>query len=79
MIRMRTAKEAYEEIKEADPQTALSERAIKQLLLKGVIPYTPVGRKKLINMDILMDYYEHPDKYNNPDEEIEYGKIRAVQ
>ena len=77
---MRTVKEAYDEIKTADPDTAVTERSIRQLVKQGTIPFTPIGRKKLVNMDILIDYYEHPDKYINPDSGItQYGIIRAVR
>ena len=58
MARMRTAEGALEVIKEQDPNTAVTLRMIRRLINTGALPYVPVGRKKLINVDILMAYLE---------------------
>ena len=78
MARMSTAKNAHEEIKATDPHTAVTIRSIRQLINQEIIPVTLVGRKKLINIDTLFDYYEHPDKYKNS-ELVGYGRIRAIR
>ena len=54
--RMRGIKQAVEEIKTADPKTALTEKALRRLILSGVIPSVVVGRKYLINLDTLERY-----------------------
>lgn len=79
MIRMRTAKEAYEEILKADPDTAITLRAVQRIVKQGKIPITPVGRKRLLNLDTLIDYFDNPDKYSNSDDNVDgYGTIRAI-
>lgn len=54
--RMRTAEGALEIIKQQDPDTAVTLRMIRRLINTGVLPYVPVGRKKLINVDGLLAY-----------------------
>ena len=54
--RMRGIKEAIEEIKTADPATALTVTALRRLILTHEIPSVRAGRKYLINMDILNEY-----------------------
>lgn len=76
--RMRTVKEAYEEIKAADNNTAMSQNHIRQLALSGVIPRIKAGRKYLINLDTLIEYMENPtaDKFKaNTDR---YNGIRRI-
>lgn len=54
--RIRTAPGAYEIIKEADPETAVTLHYIRKLIRTGEFPSVAVGRKKLINVDRLMEY-----------------------
>ncbi len=54
--RMRGIRQAVEEIKTADPKTALTEKALRRLILSGVLPSVVVGRKYLINLDTLERY-----------------------
>ena len=53
MPRMRTIQEAAKELKEKDPNTALTPYAIRRMVLNGTIPCINVGKKRLINMDVL--------------------------
>ncbi len=53
--RMRTVKEAIAEIKANDPNTAITENFIKCLCRQGVAS-VKVGRKYLINLDLLEQY-----------------------
>ena len=78
LARMRTVKEAYTEIKKADPDTALSFRALERIVKKEKIPVVLIGRKHLIDLDTLFDYLKDPDKYAKDDEPEGYGKIRAI-
>ena len=43
-------------IKQADPYTALTEPALRRLIISKEIPSVRVGTKYLINMDILNNY-----------------------
>ena len=58
MNRMRTAEGALQIIKQQDPETAVTLRAIRRLINTGAIPCVPVGRKKLVNVDGLISYLE---------------------
>ena len=55
MPRMRTAKQAVEELKKMDPGTALTERALRRMIAGNDIPHVAIGCKKLINMDLLLE------------------------
>lgn len=58
--RMRTVKEAAQEIKQLDSDTAMTEWHIRQLALSGVLPCVKAGKKYLINLDTLFEYLENP-------------------
>lgn len=53
MPRIRTIQEAAAELKQSDPNTAVTPYAIRQMVLNGTIPCIYAGKKRLINMDIL--------------------------
>ena len=53
--RMRTLSKAYEEIKAADPDTAITMRMIRDLIHTGKVQVYCVGRKKLVNLDLLYE------------------------
>ena len=54
--RMRTAPGALEIIKELDPGTAVTLRYIRRLIATEAVPHVDVGRKKLVNVDRLLDF-----------------------
>ncbi|MGM9936134.1 MAG: hypothetical protein ACI38A_02210 [Candidatus Ornithomonoglobus sp.] len=53
---MRGIKQAVQEVKAADPNTALTERALRRMILTGAVPHVNVGRKYLVNMNVLYSY-----------------------
>ena len=53
---MRGIKQAVEEIKAADPDTALTVNGLRALVNSGTVPCVRMGRKILINMNILNRY-----------------------
>ncbi len=53
--RMRTIPKAFEEIKQADPNTDLTLRALRLMVNNGSIPTVQVGRKRLVDLDLLFD------------------------
>lgn len=63
--RMRTVKEAAQELKALDPQTAMTPYHIRRLCLDGVIPVVKAGKKNLLDLDILLEYMRDPtaDKF----------------
>ncbi len=54
--RMRTIDKAYEYVLGNDPDTQLSKNAFKKLVLSGEIASVNVGRKKLVNLDLVDRY-----------------------
>lgn len=53
---MRGIKQAIQEIKQSDPNTCLTEKALRRLVLSGELPAVKIGVKYLINMDSLEKY-----------------------
>ncbi len=77
--RMRGIKQAIDELKQFDSNTALTEHALRHLILSGALPSVRCGTKYLLNMDVLIDYlYKGScnDKVNAMDD---YGKIRVIK
>lgn len=74
--RMRTAKYAMDEIRAQDPNTEISLRFIRSVVNTGKIPVVCVGRKKLFDMDCLLEIL----KTDLPvaEEQEETGRIRRV-
>ena len=60
--RMRTLDECYEELKNIDNNTSITKYFIRQLVLSGAIPVVMAGRKRLINLDKLIEYLAGSDK-----------------
>lgn len=58
--RMRTVPEASAELKALDEHTALTQCAIRRLVLDGKIKSVKAGRKHLINFDDLLAYLLNP-------------------
>ena len=60
--RMRLLTEAAAEIKQLDPGSAVTPYLIRQLALSGKIKSVMAGRKRLINLDDLLDYLTRPEE-----------------
>ena len=58
MVRTRTIREAAAYFRESDPDTCLTETAIRTLLRTGVVPCAHVGRKYLVTLESLERYLE---------------------
>lgn len=56
MIRTRTIREAAEYFKSVDPQTSLTEYAIRTLLRTGKVPCVRIGKKYLVTIEALEAY-----------------------
>lgn len=76
MPRMRTAEKVLEEIKKQDPGTELTVSYIRRLIKAEAVPVVCVGRKKLVDVDALIE--KLADGYVLPSEPKEVGKIRRV-
>ena len=64
--RMRTMPEAIAELRAIDPGTAMTPHALRMLVLSGAIPCVHVGAKRLINLDVLLDYLSAPQETSAP-------------
>ena len=53
--RMRTIAQAYKAIKESDPNTAFTMRALRRMVDNKEIPTVSIGNKRLINLDLLLN------------------------
>ena len=57
---MRFPKQALEELKRIDPETPIKVGYIRKLVHTGVIPSVAIGKRRLLNLDSLLDYLANP-------------------
>ena len=60
--RMRTIKEVMRELKKIDPNTAVREYYVRELVNTNKIAHLRAGRKILINFDAFLEYLQNPNK-----------------
>lgn len=79
--RMRTIPEAAAELRRIDPDTAITPYFIRSMVLDGTIPHVQAGKKRLINLDILLAYLNMETKQEEPINLFpdNYGQIRPVR
>ena len=56
IIKMRTIKQCYQEIKKLDSDTAITEWFIRCLCKQGKVKHFMTGTKTLVNFDDLINY-----------------------
>lgn len=79
MPRMRTLDAAIALLQELDPETAFTKHALRQMVLAGEIPSVVIGnRKRLINVDVLLEQLSNPKSVPLPSESPA-GQVRKVQ
>jgi len=54
--RMRTISEAAAWLREADPDTAFTQTALRRLVVTGQLPCVRVGQKYLVNLDAVESF-----------------------
>ena len=62
MRRLRLISEAYAEIKEADPNTAITMTAFRRLVLDGRIPSIMIGNKRVVSMESVESFFQYGDR-----------------
>lgn len=77
LARMRTLDECFAEIKAMDENTAISKYYIRRLALSGKIPVVMCGRKRLINLDGLINYLSCSGTAEN-NSAAENNRIRPI-
>ena len=77
--RMRTIQEAAQELRQLDPNTAMSPYHIRRLCLDGVLPTVKAGKKILLNLNTLIEYMYDPtaDKFQ-PRQAAAVNGIRRI-
>ena len=65
--RMRTARGAIEEIKQMDPNTEITESAIRRAMKRGDLRTVPNGRKHLVSLDEVLRYFGGEDAVERPE------------
>lgn len=68
MLHTRTIKEAAAYFKAADPDTCLTETAIRTLILTGKVPSAKVGKKYLITLEALEAFLQGTVSASTPTE-----------
>ena len=63
--RMRTAAGAIREIKAMDPNTEITESAIRRAIKRGEIRAVPNGVRRLVNLDDVLAYFSGKPQENN--------------
>ena len=58
MVKIRSLREALAYIKTLDADTGISENAIRRLVVFGKVPSVKIGKKYLVNVDMLVSYFE---------------------
>jgi len=56
MPRIRTLAETYQYIKEQDKETAITQNALRRMVVSGQIPCVKAGKKYLIDLDVVFEY-----------------------
>ena len=56
MAKYRTIQQAYECIKAQDADTAITYHALRQLVVSGQIPSMRIGKKYVIDLDVLSTF-----------------------
>jgi len=85
MVKVRSLREALIYIKSLDNDTGISGNAIRMLVVSGKVPSVKIGKKYLVNVDMLLNYFEEKltvvetDLSEKPDESRDIGDdIRSI-
>lgn len=78
--RMRTARGAIEEIRKMDPNTEITESAIRRAMKRGEVRTVANGRKLLVSLDELLKYFggEEDEEKSVPQKYPEGKVIRII-
>lgn len=79
MLHMRTIDQAIAHVKTEDPETALTKRALRRLVVTGAIPSRRVGQKYLLALENLDAYLQASELCAEPEPPSRYGEIRRIE
>lgn len=75
-MKMRTIREASEHIATVDPETALTQTALRRLVKTGAIPSVRIGTKYLVALEAVEEYLQGNQQATA---EAAKGVIRPVE
>lgn len=78
MARLRIIQEAFRQLKQEDPDTAITLCALRRIVKTDDIPAVRVGRKSLIDYDLLLEYLHNGSTRLTSSVIEEYGQIRKI-
>lgn len=78
MIKLRLIADAYGQLKQDDPDTAITLCALRRMVKAGDIPSVHVGRKALINYDLLLQHLYAGSQTPALEKTAELGEIRKI-
>ena len=55
MGRFRYCRDIIKEVKALDPNSKLTERALREWIANGILPALSVGNRKLVDLDVVLD------------------------
>lgn len=74
MTRMRTIDQAFDYVRSADNETALTKTALRRLVVTGKLPSVKVGQKYLISLDRLDEFM-----YGEMDRTLENKTVNGIR
>ena len=77
-MRVRTIPQLYEEVKRIDPDSALTQTALRRLVVSGKIPSAKAGKKYLVTVEALEEYMNGSGQIIDHTPAPGYGQIRPV-
>lgn len=75
---MRYIEQAVAMIKAKNPESPITVYMVRQLVAAGTIPSIPIGGRRLLNYDVLEDYFMHPGEYEWQKQPEQRGGIHRV-
>ena len=78
MARLRMIQEAYNLIKRDDPETSLTICALRRIIKTQSIPIIQIGRKSLIDYDMLLVYLQTGTQRLDTTKSDGEGEVRKI-
>lgn len=78
MARLRIIREAFKQMMQDDPDTAITLCALRRIVKAGDIPTVQIGRKSLIDYDLLLQYLHMGSQRSDSLKPEEFEIIRKI-
>ncbi len=78
MVRLRIIHDAYSQLRQDDPDTAITMCALRRMVKAGDIPSVHVGRKNLVDYDLLLQYLHMGSQKADSGMLDDMGEIRKI-